>query len=102
MPFCSIHCSYYWLQFQWYSFVPLHLIFTGDLRELIVSELSILTVAALFNVAVRHLMYIKYVWYYYFYVLLFFAFGGLIYLFIFPSDRKQAEKGLVSKDAALP
>jgi len=55
-------------------------------------------VSVLFNVAIRNLMYIKYVWWYYFYALLFFAIFGIIYLLIWPSDRKQAEKGLVSKE----
>jgi len=50
----------------------------------------------LFYVAVRNLTGIKYVWYYYFYVLLFFAIVGMIYLLIWPSDRKQTERSLVS------
>jgi len=51
---------------------------------------------SLFNVGVRNLMGIKYIWYYYIYALLAFALIGIIYLLIWPSDRKQAEKGLGS------
>jgi len=50
----------------------------------------------LFNVGVRHLTGIKYIWYYYFYGILIFAVLGLIYLILWPSDRKQTEKGLIS------
>jgi len=51
---------------------------------------------SLFNVGVRNLMGIKYIWYYYIYALLAFALLGIIYLLVWPSDRKQAEKGLGS------
>lgn len=50
----------------------------------------------LFNVAVRNIRGIKYVWYYYFWALIAFAVLGMIYLFIWRSDRKQTEKGLIS------
>eukprot|EP01118_Nematostelium_gracile_P010170 TRINITY_DN3485_c0_g1_i1.p1 TRINITY_DN3485_c0_g1~~TRINITY_DN3485_c0_g1_i1.p1 ORF type:complete len:488 (-),score=119.73 TRINITY_DN3485_c0_g1_i1:108-1571(-) len=57
---------------------------------------------SLFNIGVRHLIGIKYVWYYYFWAILGFAVLGLIYLCLFPSDRKQTQKGLVDVKTNLP
>jgi len=48
----------------------------------------------LFNVGVKHLTGIKYVWYYYYWALLGFAVIGIIYLAIWPSDKKATDKGL--------
>jgi len=48
----------------------------------------------LFNVGVKHLTGIKYVWYYYYWALLGFAVIGIIYLAVWPSDKKASEKGV--------
>jgi len=49
---------------------------------------------SLFNVGVRNLTGIKYIWYYYIWALLAFALFGIIYFVIWPSARKKTDKGL--------
>lgn len=52
----------------------------------------------LFNIGTRNLLGIKYIWRYYFWGLVVLPVLTLIYLCVFPSDRKQAEKGVLSED----
>jgi len=48
----------------------------------------------IFNVGVRNLRGVKYIWWYYYWAVEAVAFLSFIYLLSFPSDRKQGEKGL--------
>jgi len=53
----------------------------------------------LFNIGVRYLTGIKYVWFYYFWFLLGFAVIGIVYLAFFPSDRKTTQRGITKKES---
>jgi len=48
----------------------------------------------LFSVGVRYLIFFRWFWKYYFWALFGFGFLSLLYLAIFPSDRKQVQKEL--------
>jgi len=50
-------------------------------------------VEVLFNVGVKNLVFFRYFWYYYYWVFVILAALAMIYLLLFPSDRKQAERG---------